>query len=193
MQINQVNSKSRVTSQTMIPSPYTITQWTSHNRTIPCEYIAMAYRASPWFTVGANGMQTSRLTNFVPESCLPFFKSVPSREDMWISPNRVIESLNHWDVFFSGEVRKQCCQQRIQQSPSQFSAFFALRQWTESHFKQFIKICRRLRNYNSHVSANTPRFFLCSIILSRFHLLKNGREGLKIAGIKDGFQEVENQ
>ena len=65
--------------------------------------------------------------------------------------------------------------------------------WTESHFKQFIKICRRLRNYNSHVSANTLRFLLCSIILSRFHLLKNGREDLKLAGIKDGFQEVENQ
>ena len=45
-----------------------------------------------------------------------------------------------------------------------------------------------------HMSRPTPlRFLLCSIILSRFHLLKNGREDLKLAGIKDGFQEVENQ
>ena len=39
--------------------------------------------------------------------------------------------------------------------------------------------------------ANALRFLLCSIILTWFHLLKNGREGLKLAGIKDGFQEVE--
>ena len=36
--------------------------------------------------------------------------------------------------------------------------------------------------------ANALRFILCSIILTWFHLLKNGREGLKLAGIKDGFQ-----
>ena len=180
----------------MIPSPYTITQWTSHNRTIPCEYIVMAYRASPWFTVGANGMQTSRLTNFVPESCLPFFKSVPSREDMWFSPNRVIESLNHWDVFFfPGRSANSVVNREFNNRHHNFLHFllWGSHAWTESHFKQFIKICRRLRNYNSHVSANTLRFLLCSIILSRFHLLKNGREDLKLAGMKDGFQEVENQ
>ena len=35
----------------------------------------MAYRASPWFRVGANGMQTSGLANFVPESRLPFVQT----------------------------------------------------------------------------------------------------------------------
>ena len=41
--------------------------------------------------------------------------------------------------------------------------------------------------------ANTLRFVLGSIILSWFRSLKNGRERLKLAGIKNRFQEMEHQ
>ena len=63
--------------------------------------------------------------------------------DMWISPVifRPIKLLEWSKVGFrrGPQTFIQCCRERIQQSPLEFSAFFALRTW----FVDLIKMCRQ--------------------------------------------------